>query len=59
MSSIHANTRRLFKDKGEVREFPQVQILRQKADRKKVCYLKAILQFFFIYLVRIRRYNDL
>ena len=56
MSSIHANTRRLFKDngnginkpfKGEINEFPQVQILRQKANRKKVCYLKAISQILF------------
>lgn len=33
--------------KGEINEFPQVQILRQKANRKKVCYLKAISQILF------------
>ena len=35
--------------KGEVNEFPQVQILRQKANRKKIYYLKAISQILFYF----------
>lgn len=46
--------------KGEVNEFPQVQILRQKANRKKIYYLKAVfIKFFFICLVPFRSYKDL